>query len=132
MQSIDKLGWIHIKDRKALFVRSADKDKFYLPGGKREGQETDEEALIREIQEELTVSLTPPSISYLTVFEAQAHGMPEGVKVKITCYTADYEGKISASSEIAEYTWFTSADIPQATKPGELCLNWLKERDLID
>jgi 8-oxo-dGTP diphosphatase len=48
---IDKLAWIHIVDGKILCAISKGKDTCYLPGGKREGNETDHEALIREIKE---------------------------------------------------------------------------------
>lgn len=48
---IDKIALIYIKDRKVLSSRSKGKDTYYLPGGKREGDETDQETLIREIIE---------------------------------------------------------------------------------
>jgi len=38
---IDKLAWIYIKDKKILSTRSQSKDTYYIPGGKREGEETD-------------------------------------------------------------------------------------------
>ncbi|EIC2299431.1 NUDIX domain-containing protein, partial [Vibrio cholerae] len=59
---IDKLAWVLIQDGKLLAVRSKGKALFYLPGGKREAGENDEEALIREIKEELSVDLSPTSL----------------------------------------------------------------------
>jgi len=59
---IDKLAWIYLKDKKILMARSAGKDVFYISGGKRELGESNEEALRREVTEELTVVLRPPSI----------------------------------------------------------------------
>ena len=56
---IAKLAFIEIKDRKVLETCSFGKDKWYIPGGKREEGETDEQALIREIKEELLVDLKP-------------------------------------------------------------------------
>lgn len=132
MKTIDKLGWIHIKDRKALFVRSKDKPKPFIPGGKREEGESDEQALIREIQEELSISLIPETIKPLTTIIAQAHGMPEGVNVQIKCHTADFTGDLTPSAEIEEYVWLDSSDIPNSTEPGKLCLAYLKEHNLID
>ena len=38
--TIDKLGWIYIKNKKLLGVRSKGKDVYYIPGGKRERGET--------------------------------------------------------------------------------------------
>ena len=74
MKEIDKLAWIHIVDRKVLITRSEGKDTYYIPGGKREEGETDQQALIREIKEELSVDLIPEEIEYVETFTAQAHG----------------------------------------------------------
>lgn len=61
---IDKLALITLKDDKVALVRSHNKTLFYMPGGKREAGETDEQALCREIDEELTVALLPNSIAF--------------------------------------------------------------------
>ncbi len=129
---IDKIGWLLVQDRKVLMVRSKSKDKFYAPGGKREAGESDEQALVREVKEELGVDIVPATITHLQSFKAQAHGQPEGVFVHIAGYTADYSGELSPQSEVEEMTWFTSADYERATEPGKLILTWLKEKDLID
>jgi len=56
---IDKLAWLTFKDQQLLCARSHGKDIYYIPGGKREPGESDEAALIREIEEELAVTLQP-------------------------------------------------------------------------
>src|SRR5215469_12222463 len=94
VEIIDKLAWIYIKKRKILSTRSKGKNAWYIPGGKREQGESDQEALIREVKEELSVDLLTDTITYLGKFKAQAHGKPEGVFVQMTCYTADYQGKL--------------------------------------
>ena len=43
------------------------------------------------------------------VFEAQAHGKPEGVMVRMTCYTGDYDGELIPSSEIQDIAYYTYA-----------------------
>lgn len=129
---IDKLGWLHIRDRKLLVLRSRGKDKFFIPGGKREEGESDEQALLREIKEELGVALKPETIKHLHTVKAQAYGLPEGVFVQIKGYGAEHAGEPKPESEIEEMAWFTTADIPQATEPMKLMLLWLKEQDLID
>ncbi len=80
---VDKLAWIHIVDGEILCTISKSKDTYYLPGGKREAGETDQQALTREIKEELTVDLIPETIQSVGVFEAQAHGKPAGVPVRM-------------------------------------------------
>ena len=103
---IDKIALLYIRDKKVLSSRSKGKDTFYFPGGKREGAETDIETLTREIKEEMNVDIIPSSVSYYGTFEAQAHGKAEGIIVKMTCYTADFDGDSIASNEIAELRWF--------------------------
>jgi len=102
---IDKLAWIEIQDGKVLVARSKGKDAFYIPGGKRENGESDAEALIREIQEELTVTVQENSLNYYGTFSEQAHGKPEGVIVQMTCYQGAYVGRIQPDSEIEEIDW---------------------------
>ena len=129
---IDKLAWIHIVDRKILSTRSRGKETFYIPGGKREAGETDHEALIREIHEELNVDLAPESIRYEATFEAQAHGKSAGMIVRMTCYTADYEGELKPSSEIEEMVWMVHADWVRSSPVDKLIFDWLREADRID
>lgn len=40
------------------------------------------------------------------VFEAQAHGKPEGTLIRMTCYTADHHGTIAPTSEIEKIDFF--------------------------
>jgi len=129
---IDKLSWIHIKDRKVLYARSKNKDLFYNPGGKREGEETDEQALIREISEELDVRLIPSTLQHLNTFSAQAHGKPKGVLVQIKCFKGDCIGQVKPNSEIEELDWFTSKDKHRTSITGQLILEWLHTEGLID
>jgi len=129
---IDKLAWIHIVDRRILSTRSRGKDTWYLPGGKRESGESDHEALIREVREELSVNLVPDSIRYEGTFEAQAHGKSAGMTVRMTCYSADYEGELEPSSEIEEMVWMVHADWVRSSPVDKLIFDWLSEADRID
>jgi 8-oxo-dGTP diphosphatase len=133
MDLIDKLAWIHIKDRKILSTRSKGKDAWYIPGGKREKGETDKQALIREVKEELDVDLLPETISYVTTFKAQAHGKPEGVFVQMTCYSGEYKGDLKPSAEIEEMTWLTSDIDSNLLSPVDrIIFKYLKDKDVID
>lgn len=129
---IDKLAWIYIKDRKILSTRSVGKDTYYIPGGKRDGEETDHEALMREIKEELTVDLIPKTLKFLGQFEAQAHGKPEGIIVRMTCYTADFKGEIRPDSEIEEIIWLNHDTDVKKSPVDYIILDWLKAKDMID
>jgi 8-oxo-dGTP pyrophosphatase MutT (NUDIX family) len=47
MKQIDKLAWIELTGKTILLTKSYGKDVFYIPGGKRDIGETDEQALLR-------------------------------------------------------------------------------------
>ena len=132
MKAIDKLAWIEIQNKKILSTRSKGKDIFYIPGGKRELDESDEAALIREIKEELTVDLKTETLKYIGTFEAQAHGHAEGVLVKMTCYSADYEGVVIPDSEIEEVAWLDSNDKNRISTVDKIIFGFLKEKNLIE
>ena len=57
---IDKIAWIYTRDGKILSTLSKGKSVYYIPGGKRESNETDHETLVREIKEELDVDVDFP------------------------------------------------------------------------
>ena len=128
---IDKLAWIEIQNGRILSTRSKGKDVYYIPGGKRERGESDTEALLREVQEELSVALVPESIRYLETFQAPAHGQPLGTEVQMTCYTGQYRGDIRAASEIAEVVWLTYADYDGIGPVDRLIFDWLTERRML-
>ncbi|MFE3798389.1 NUDIX hydrolase [Nocardia tengchongensis] len=103
---IDTVAWVRIEGGRILCARPSGKDVFYIPGGKREGAETDLQTLVREIREELTVEIAPETVAHVGTYEAL---IPEAV-VRMACYTADYIGTIAVSSEIEEIAWFSYAD----------------------
>ncbi|MET9923790.1 MULTISPECIES: NUDIX domain-containing protein [unclassified Streptomyces] len=109
---IDTVAWVLIEDGRILCARPQGKDVFYIPGGKREGAETDLETLLREIEEELTVGLIPETVVHAGTYEAHAHDGPGAPLVRMSCYYADHRGVLAASSEIEEVAWFSYADRP--------------------
>lgn len=128
---IDKLAWVHLRARKLLCARTQGNDTYYFPGGKREAGESDQAALRREIKEELNVDLRPDTLTYLGQFEAQAHGKPPGVLVRMTCYQADYDGTLTPTSEIAEIAWLGYADKAHTSLVAHQIFDWLHERGLL-
>lgn len=131
MKEIDKIAFIYLKDGKILSTLSKGKDTYYIPGGKRENGESDEETLIRECKEELTIDIKRNSIKYYGTFEAQAHGKSEGVLVKMTCYTADFDGNLEASSEIQEIRWLDYNDLNKISPVDKLIFADLYEKGLL-
>ncbi|MBC6991908.1 NUDIX hydrolase [Hymenobacter sp. BT491] len=131
MKVIDKIAWLHLHDGKLLSTRSRGKDRYYIPGGKREAGESDEQTLRREIREELTVELTTGSLCYEGTFRAQAHGHAEGTLVMMTCYSARYEGILQPAAEIEEVVWLTYRDRPAVSAVDQVIFDWLHERQLL-
>ena len=132
MKYIDKVAWLLIKDNKILSTRSKGKDTFYIPGGKRELDETDIETLVREIKEELDVDIIQDSVNYYGTFIAQSHGDIKGLMVKMTCYVASYKGLLTASSEIAEYQWLSSDNIEIISPVDKLIFLDLMNHEIIN
>ncbi len=129
---IDKLAFIELKDRKVLETQSFNKDKWYIPGGKREQGETDEKALVREVKEELSVDLIPATIQHYGIFEGQAHGKSEGMIVRMTCYTAQYRGTLTPSAEVEKMDWFDYSKRDSVSIVDQLIFDDLKSKNLID
>lgn len=129
---IDKLAWLYVKDKRLLGARSIGKDVYYIPGGKREAGESDKDALIREIKEELSVNLIPETIQYVETFKAQAYGKPNGTAIKITCYLAEFTGDLKANAEIAEISWLSHADKIQCSPVTQDIMDWLRAKELIN
>lgn len=132
MKVIDKLAWIEIKDKAILSTKTFGKNKYYIPGGKRENDETDEQALYREIKEELSIDLKKDTLKLVGVFEAQAHGHPRGTIVKMTCYMADFTGQLRADAEIEEIKWLNYSDRDKISEVDKLIFDYLKEKGLLD
>ena len=131
MNEVDKIAFIHIVDGKILSTRTKGRNKFYIPGGKREADETDEETLVREVKEELAVHIIRETISYLGTFKAQSDGATEGVIVKMTCYTAEYNGNLKASSEIEELRWLDISDLDIISEVDKKIFAFLKTEGLL-
>ncbi len=128
---IDKVAWLYLEDGRVLGTRSAGKDTFYLPGGKREPGESDVATLVREIREELSVEIDAASARHVGTFEAQAHGHTSGVTVRMTCYTASFEGEPVASAEIEELAWLTTADADRISPVDRIIFAHLRDMGVL-
>ena len=81
----------------------------------------------------MTIDLKEETIAPYGVFEAQAHGKPEGTMLRMTCYTADYAQVAQGKREIEELRWIGS-DCPRSdlSVTSAIVLEDLKSKDLID
>lgn len=127
MKEIDKIAFIELKNQKILSSRSIGKKKFYIPGGKREEGETDQETLTREVKEELSVNIIPESIEYFGTFKAQSDGAKEGIIVKMTCYKAKFTGNLKPNNEIEELRWLSYKDLDIISEVDKKIFKQLKE-----
>jgi len=124
---VDTVAWVRVENGRILCARPRGKDVFYIPGGKREGAESDLQVLLREISEELAVALRPETVRYVATYEAaQPDGQLDGEEVRMSCYTADYSGTLAASSEIDELAWFRYADRPRVPPVDQMLFDDLK------
>ncbi|MBO3699024.1 NUDIX domain-containing protein [Roseivirga sp. E12] len=128
---IDKLAWIEIIDKKILVARSKGKEAFYIPGGKRESGENDQQALIREIEEELSVTLKEESLKYYGTFSAQAHGHAEGIVVQMTCYQGNHDGELQAAAEIEEMAWLPFEEMDKTSHVDKIIFHDLRKKGLL-
>ncbi|MFH1806167.1 MAG: NUDIX domain-containing protein [Pseudomonadota bacterium] len=103
-------NWVLTDGTKILAVRTRDRDRFYLPGGKIDAGESPQNALIREIHEELGVALIPDSLTRLGIFTGSGHNLPPDARIEMTCFSASYTGQFQPGREIAEYAWLGPAD----------------------
>jgi 8-oxo-dGTP diphosphatase len=94
-----------VVDRRLLLVsKHAAPDVFYLPGGKPEPGETDDEYLSREIAEELDAGIKGSTL-FTVVF---AMAVLEGTPMEMTVYLATLDRAPRSAGEIAALTWFSA------------------------
>lgn len=102
MNEIHKIAAMVFKDDAFLMVRKKGKDIWTNLGGKPEGDETEEEALVREIKEEMGCDARV--IKKLGDFRAQA--VFDDTIVCLSTYLVELEGKIHFNDpELEEYKY---------------------------
>ncbi len=129
---IDKVGLVHVVDRRMLVARSFGKSAWYVPGGKRDSGESDVETLCREVREELGAEVDIATVSFYGVFEAPADGKADGTTVRVTCYAARLLHAPNASAEIEQIAWVTVESRDQCSAVTRCILDHLRSSELID
>lgn len=104
MKKIDKVGGIILSEGKLLVVRKKTKDnreEYIIPGGKREGNETDFQTLKRELSEEIQIELIDMKpfggFDDIAIFE--------NIPIHIEVYFAETKGEPKCDSEIKDLVW---------------------------
>jgi 8-oxo-dGTP diphosphatase len=87
-----------------LLVRKRDTETFMQPGGKFEDGETGQQALIRELREELGFELEPDDLEYVGRFHAEAAN-EVGHMVDCDVHFTVVETEGVAAAEIEELMW---------------------------
>jgi len=109
MKKIFKAALALIRDNKVLMAKNFNVDKYYIPGGTIEKNESEEEALLREIKEELSVDIIKDSMKYFGTFEDVATTHPDSI-VQIRLYLGEVLGELKPDSEVEKLGWFGKND----------------------
>jgi 8-oxo-dGTP diphosphatase len=131
---IHKAGGVIIRNRQFLVTRSAGKYIFIAPGGKLEPGETAIQALQREIEEEIQVTINPMTLESIGTFRAVAAGKQDLIVEMEVFIINDIEGEPQPSSEVEEIRWIDSQtkDIELGSIFEHDVMPILKSRDLIN
>lgn len=135
MAKLQTSGLLIIKNRKLLLAFSNNKQCFYLPGGKVDVGETAQQALCREIREELNIQLTVAELTFYTHITAPAYGEAKGTVMEQDCFFVNKEVTPVAAAEIGALQYFNLHEYLQQpnTAPGAITvLQQLKADDYID
>ena len=129
---IDKVGGVILKDKKILVQRKKNnREECIIPGGKREGNETDFETLKRELDEELDVELL--NAEFLGGYDDIACFSDEPIHVQT--YLAEINGTIKCKNEIKEAIWIDKNYKEKGIKVGSILGDYvipeLIKRDLM-
>lgn len=121
-----------IRDRRMLMVTARDRDVLYLPGGKVDPGETPADAAARETREEVAVELVPDSLRELFTVVTQAHGEPDGRRVRMVVFAAQTDGEPRPSAEVSAVHWVGTVDVNRCPPAGTEVLRRLAAMGLID
>ena len=94
--------------KELLFARAKGKPFYVFPGGKQEADETIEEALQRELQEELGTQAL--DVKKLGVVTGQT---PDGREMVMHLYSGELQGEPHPQAEIEEIAWMSQDTVAE-------------------
>ncbi|WP_028298375.1 NUDIX hydrolase [Olivibacter sitiensis] len=114
-------GLIVLRNNKLLLAYSKNKQAWYLPGGKVDPGETAEEAIVREIKEELNLELKLPDLQYYYHITAPAFGERD-LLMEQDCFLYELHEDPKPSAEIEDVRFFSLKEyrLQLAQVPGVL------------
>ena len=104
-------GVIFDRDGRMVLVRKRGTVAFMQPGGKFEPGETSEQALVRELNEELGFELDEADLEPMGRFSARAANEP-GHLVDCDVFFVRVESEGVVAAEIEELRWVDPLDLP--------------------
>jgi ADP-ribose pyrophosphatase YjhB (NUDIX family) len=118
----DMTATLIIKNKKILLVHNTKHNGLRIepPGGKREGNEDLENCIIREVKEELGITIRP--IKLFGIFETNS---PEG-DFKVYMYFSEIEKGLPTLMEpdkISKFDWYSFEDMKKLKEQGVLVPN---------
>jgi len=122
MEIHNKVAGIMIKNRKLLMCRKYDEPHFIMPGGRIVEGESKEQALRRELKEELDVELK--SMKKFKTWKAP-HFRDKDKIVKMETYFVEVEGEPEAIGEINEIAWIDTNYKEQGLKIASIDEDYL-------
>ncbi|MBS1642917.1 MAG: NUDIX domain-containing protein [Bacteroidetes bacterium] len=131
MPALHTSGLVLINKNKVLLALSKNKNAFYLPGGKVNKNENTKQALIREIEEELSCVLKDDKLKFYKHITAPAFGENANIIMEQDCFFYNEELNIVPSAEIEKTEWFSKAEylLQKNIAPGVIKLFELLEED---
>lgn len=105
MKRIHTAGLIVVKDRKLLLAFSKNKQAWYLPGGKIDEGETALQAVRREVEEELNISIPEEELEWYYHITAPAFGEVD-LQMEQDCFLHELKQEIVPSAEIGDVRYF--------------------------
>jgi 8-oxo-dGTP pyrophosphatase MutT (NUDIX family) len=123
MKQLKTAGLVVIQNGKLLLALSRNKNAWYLPGGKTDEGETSVAALIRELREELNISISPKDLVFYTHITAPAFGEMQDLVMEQDCFLHELYTNPLPGAEIRELKYFSRRDyIREVQVPGVVLL----------